>query len=443
MGFWSSFFGYAAFNAYRDIKKDKKEAQKWNDLFYEISEYETSLNNYLESIGIKATYTFDVEYVNNGNVLPEKRKMDSYRKKADEYIALGGDGRILYDLEEIDKFIEKIKYLKNIGQLERQYEFRDDDKYTVQNKIEAEKAEILHQQECIRNEKESVSEQSKVLFDLQDFLGYYYEQYDNLKTKLHQDPGDIRNRCLIIEVLHTALRMRLGLFDLDDNINYQLNTNDIQGIINILRGYLQPLVINDNSRSPSKKLQYIYYMALLLDGECSILKGDFVNAVEKYSKVLKEWKDLADNEVFMVDLVYSLFAIFRLFDLSEMIDRYYNSYVTQINNMIKLHNWNLDRDYNQKQLEKLQNKYNVTEYVTLSLCDTSNDEESILYDKGIDEWGDININFGCSKMDVNAEKNYLYFHSKNTLKKEEKETILVENISNVIERQRNIIKRSI
>lgn len=123
MGFWSSFLGNAAANAYRDVQKEKKANMSWNDLFHEISEYETRLNTYLESVGCYDTYTFDVEYVNNGNIQPEKRKMDSIRKKVEEYIKLGGEPRHIDSLDELDDCIEKVKYLKSKGCLHRQEEF--------------------------------------------------------------------------------------------------------------------------------------------------------------------------------------------------------------------------------------------------------------------------------------------------------------------------------
>lgn len=123
MGFWSSFFGHAAANAYYEMKKDERETQKWNDLFHELGEYETRFQNYLESIGCPDVYIADVEYVNSGNIIPAKREMDKLRRKCEEYISLGGQGKYLYRLEDIDEAIETIKYLKKMGCLHRQEEF--------------------------------------------------------------------------------------------------------------------------------------------------------------------------------------------------------------------------------------------------------------------------------------------------------------------------------
>lgn len=581
MGFWSSFFGHAAANAVSEMKKEERKNKEWNDLFYRLGEYETAFTKYLESVGCKACYIADVEAVNNGNISPEIRKMENLKKKVEEYIAIGGDARILYDLDDIDKHIEKLKYLRSIGQLERQYEFRDDNKYVVQDKIKAEQEEIERQQEQLRNEQKELHQQevnrivgsdintlsgidfegvcqqlveqmgfetettkasgdggidliaynhqpllsgkyiiqckrysgsvgepiirdlfgvvtserankgilmttgyftpsaikfaegkpielidgeklSELLrqynlnyddaekivveeepFNPEAFMGYYYYRYENLKEIVNRDAGDIRSRCLLVEMIHTAIKMRLGLLDLGDNGTFELKTEDVQEMINILEEYLQPLVRNDNSRSSNKKLQYIYYMSLLIDGECSILKGDFVNAVEKYSKVLNMWNELdEDNELFKVDLVYSLFAVFKLFGLTELIDKYYNRYRTQIETQKRYCNEStFMSDYNKVQSQKLSNKYDVNQYVAFTLFDVQDDDVSVLYDNGIDDWGSIQIRFGSAVIDVNKEKNYLYFHSKNTWKKKEQETILVRNIDAVIERQKNLIKQ--
>lgn len=448
MGFWSSFFGHAAAHAIHEVKKEEKERQKWNDLFYELGQYETAFTKFLESVGCNVCYIADVQAVNNGNIAPEIRKMENLKKKVEEYIAIGGDARIIREVEDIDNQIEKIKYLRSIGQLDRQYEFRNDSKYMVQEKIKAEEEEIERQQEILRAEQreqrkqevnrivgsdinelsgidfEGVCQQlvenmgfetettkasgdggidliaynhqpllsgkyiiqckrysgsvgepiirdlfgvvtserankgilmttgyftpsaikfaegkpielidgdklgellrqynlsyeaeidnpemeEKEPFNPEAFMGYYYYRYENLQEIVNRDAGDIRSRCLLVELLHTSIRMRLNGFNLGDNGTYELTTSDIREMLAILDKNLQPLIRNDNSRSANKKLQYIYYMALLVDGECSVLKGDFVNAVERYSKVLNNWNELnEDNEMLIVNIVYSTF----------------------------------------------------------------------------------------------------------------------------------------
>lgn len=135
------------------MKKEEKETQKWNDLFHELGEYETRFQNYLENIGCPDVYIADVEYVNNGNIAPAKREMDKLRKKCEEYISLGGQGKYLYRLEDIDEAIETVKYLKKMGCLHRQEEFvglgmvlvQDQDNYLEEEALQQTAAENINQ----------------------------------------------------------------------------------------------------------------------------------------------------------------------------------------------------------------------------------------------------------------------------------------------------------
>lgn len=141
MGFWDSFLGHSAANAYSQMKKEEQENKRWNDLFYELSQYEQAFTNYLESIGCPALYISDVEAVNNGNIAPEKRKMDNYKRKINGFISLGGQAKYINDLDEIDNEIETIKYLKKMGCLHRQEEFIGLGLYLTQSQIERETRE--------------------------------------------------------------------------------------------------------------------------------------------------------------------------------------------------------------------------------------------------------------------------------------------------------------
>lgn len=78
----------------------------------------------------------DVEAVNNGNITPEKRKMDNYRKKLSDFMALGGQVKYIHDLDEIDNEMETIKYLKKMGCLHRQEEFIALGLYLTQSQLE-------------------------------------------------------------------------------------------------------------------------------------------------------------------------------------------------------------------------------------------------------------------------------------------------------------------
>lgn len=139
MGFWSSFFGTGAAHVYNEMKKEEKETDRWNDLFYELEGYENRFIDFLSSIGSPATFVFDVEYVNNGNIAHEKRKMDNYKRKINEYLSLGGAGEFMYELDDLDDYIKKVKYLNSNGYIDRQVEFCFDNSYQVQEKIKEER----------------------------------------------------------------------------------------------------------------------------------------------------------------------------------------------------------------------------------------------------------------------------------------------------------------
>lgn len=92
----------------------------------------------MKSIGCPALYVVDVETVNNGNIAPEKRKIDNYKKKFNDFILLGGQVEYIHDLDEIDNEIETIKYLKKMACLHRQEEFIGLGLYLTQSTLERE-----------------------------------------------------------------------------------------------------------------------------------------------------------------------------------------------------------------------------------------------------------------------------------------------------------------
>ena len=135
MGFWSSFLGHAAANA---INEAQKETKKHNDMCYQLSDYMDELNKYLERIGCKQVYIADYGCIDTGSISIEKRKMDTIRRKVEEYKNLGGNPAYIQDLDELDEHIEIIKYLKSVNRLDRQKEFLGLDLEFVKDDIERE-----------------------------------------------------------------------------------------------------------------------------------------------------------------------------------------------------------------------------------------------------------------------------------------------------------------
>lgn len=144
MGFLDSFFGHLVANT---INEANKETKKHNELCYQLSDYEIDLNNYLKSVNCGTLYDADWGCIDSGGISSEKRKMDTIRRKVEQYILLGGNPQLIYDLDKIDDCIEKINYLKSKGYLDRQQEFEYQELYWVKNAIESEEEEKVKQHE--------------------------------------------------------------------------------------------------------------------------------------------------------------------------------------------------------------------------------------------------------------------------------------------------------
>lgn len=137
MGFMDSFLGHVAANAYSEVKKDERENQKWNDNFHQTLNYEQVFSDYISSIGSNAIYISEVDE----SATSVKNQIERYKRKIQEYLNLGGQGKYIYDLDELDEYIEIIKYLKSVGCIDRQEEFLGLDLFFAQNTIEREKEE--------------------------------------------------------------------------------------------------------------------------------------------------------------------------------------------------------------------------------------------------------------------------------------------------------------
>ena len=134
MGFFD-FLGHAAVHA---MSEASKETKRHNELCYQLSDYDADLNNYLKRVGCDAIYNADWGCIDTGSISLEKRKMDTIRRKVEEYIKLGGNPKYIHDLDEIDDCIEKVKYLKSKNALHRQQEFEYQELYWVKDDIERE-----------------------------------------------------------------------------------------------------------------------------------------------------------------------------------------------------------------------------------------------------------------------------------------------------------------
>lgn len=542
MGILSHFFAYMAADVAREARKEKEKNKKWNATFSMLQQKERALQNYLDSVGCSLIYIFDANVIDNGSVASEVRKMEKIKKDIEEYLALGGDIKGVFDFDQIERQIGVLHYLRKIGQVHRQLEFLHDNKYSVEDKINAEEIALAKQIELFREEQKAArnakiiemvrgnidtlsgvdfenvcqqlietmgftTETTKVSgdggidllahnyqplisgkyiiqckrysgsvgepiirdlygvmmserankgvlmttgyftrsaiafaegkpielidgtkikellvqyglrsegdflqssneaiiveeFNPSAFMGYYYDGYLKAKSRVDNDPGDIRSRCKLVEIIQDAITMRLYLFELGDNGTYVINPHDIQGMVQLLRDNLQSIIRFDNSMSPNKRLKTVYYISMLMDGEAAILSGDFVSGAERYCKVLKEWEELKEEEITTVQILYSLFGIFRLAGCSEMIDKYHAKYASLIQQQKDFYAGKrslLSLDgFGREQLEVINNPHDVTQFIVMSVEN--------FYDECVDNWGEINIHNGFCRIDVNREK---------------------------------------
>ncbi len=143
MGFWSNLFSQIDDNVYNETKKEGKETQKWNDNLHMSMNYEEEFSNYLKSIGSNAVYISQVDE----SAASVRNQIDHYKRKIKEFLNLGGEGKYIYDVEELDEYIEVMKYLKSVGYIDRQEEFLGFDLYFARDTIEREQKEKALQRE--------------------------------------------------------------------------------------------------------------------------------------------------------------------------------------------------------------------------------------------------------------------------------------------------------
>lgn len=111
MGFLSNLFGFSKPNA--TLTDDWNSP--WNKLFDEATAIEDDFNAFIQANGItEDVYIFDVEIVNKGksSVEAEKRRLDSIKTKIQEFVAMGGCAKEIVNVDKMDEYLEKIRYMK-------------------------------------------------------------------------------------------------------------------------------------------------------------------------------------------------------------------------------------------------------------------------------------------------------------------------------------------
>ena len=82
-------------------------------------------------------------------------------------------------------------------------------------------------------------------------------------------------------------------------------------------------------------------------------------------------------------------------------------------------------------LETINNPYDSTMFITISSDD--------FYDTCLDDWGDINISRGSYRMDVNHEKNWLFYCGAKNWISRSQETVLIESYNSIVACQKELV----
>ncbi len=135
MGFLKSFFGAMAAAEISEKKKNAREQEKMTrdsiNNVDKILNAETKFLEYLSQINCKHPDYEELiseEQIENGytsinDVWRVQNTIDGYKHKLKEFMQLGGDPFYVYDLREMDLYIEIVRKLKEYGWLDKQEEY--------------------------------------------------------------------------------------------------------------------------------------------------------------------------------------------------------------------------------------------------------------------------------------------------------------------------------
>ena len=116
------------------------EEPDWREQLQMLEERQAEMQEYLDSVGCTALHLFDTSVIEIGTYADEMRKIDEIQAGVEEYLELGGDIEWLIGFSDLEQRIDVLRYLKEIGRIDRQYEFINDDRRTVEEIIRAERA---------------------------------------------------------------------------------------------------------------------------------------------------------------------------------------------------------------------------------------------------------------------------------------------------------------
>ena len=146
MGFFSSFFGSMAANAQRERREREKQEQEYEQMIRDICDIGIDFNGFLMNYNIGGLYIgnrYSLADEGRSAINAEKRRVETYKRKINEYINMGGHPSNILNYENIDDYLTKLKFIKSVGYLDRQDDWIhwpiDDMKTAIQNDIQVRK----------------------------------------------------------------------------------------------------------------------------------------------------------------------------------------------------------------------------------------------------------------------------------------------------------------
>ena len=323
MGFFGRFLGYNAIKTFNDVKKETK---KYNELCYQLSDYNKYLDEYLLKVGCSAHYFADWNCIDSGSIELEKRKMDTVRKKVEEYIRLGGEPKYIHDLDDIDEYIDIIKYLKMKNALDRQGEFEYERLNWIKETIEEEERE--EQEKKVKEKVEEKVEEVIKKFKMEHIKDKYILKQLNL---------DIKD---ILISLHYGWSDKKTL---DEKIDE---------CISILNRIME----NDNGNE-----SYSFYrdQVSLHIADLSLIKGDLDIAFKKYIGLLNSVqfkKYYENNENFkseILPVIFNIIQICNIFGIDQLSKKYIDEYSEYLERALEMAKWGFESSLDDSEIALL------------------------------------------------------------------------------------------
>lgn len=182
MSFFKSFFGAAAANMISDSKKEQERLNNWNALFDEAFDMSLEFSDYLTTLGVNDSYVSppasELAQEGRSAINVEKRKLENYKKKINEFINLGGHPSNIWDIKKIDDYIAKLKYLISIGYLDQQDDWLQTDMDMLKSLFDRDVKVKKMMQKAVAEEEERKQREAfaeTIGFDVDKLSGIEFE----------------------------------------------------------------------------------------------------------------------------------------------------------------------------------------------------------------------------------------------------------------------------